>query len=265
VRLEGELTGGTADVIYGGKIDRVICDWKTGIERDHYGQLAAYAYCSRCESGMPESGVIYVVVLYVREQKIEITKITAVQIEAFAQQLAQALAQAGEVYRPGEVCVHCPRRLECDARLAQLDKVRDAVAVLRDGGSKAISREKIAEYWSYTRLIKSVIEDFEAAVRAEVAHGPLAISETKQLEIREYEREVLDPRVTIQSLTREGWEPEDIYPVLAVSKSSLSKAMAYKQGFGGAKAKAEFFGKLEAEGGIARVAYSSLKQVKRSV
>jgi len=261
--LESDITSGTADLLRADAEAVVVADWKSGRNRRAYRrQVEAYAYAARAKHGMPASGVVTAIIVWLRFAEFEVMHFTSEQLDAFRAGYLALERSVGKQFAPGEHCTGCPRALECEARSAYLRSAGSALVAAKDD---ALTPAKLAELYPQAQLLEKAIEAYRVALRLALADGPIPIGDGKQLELVEARRAVIDARLAWPVLEGAGFSEEDIARTISMSKGEVEavageKAPPREKG----KRKASIVRALEDAGALTHATFTKLQQTKRA-
>lgn len=255
--VESDLLTGHADIIGRDGDSLIVLDWKSGWLRQHKNfQMASYAHGARAKYGMPKSGIIKTVLVWLRYGEIDVADYDNQKLDQFAQIFKKQLTSIGKHYAAGEWCAYCPKRLDCGTYHAY---VRSAALTISE--SKEISRETLAELYSKSRLVKKAIDAYEKALRNELAHGPLALPDGKEISLASYEKATIDAVKAWPVLTKDcGFSRDDMAEVTHISKTAVEKIVNDRAPRGHkAKAKRLVIDNLKDAGAITMSGYQKIK------
>lgn len=227
VRLSGPMGDGTADVFgqYPNNGQVVIVDWKSGhVESDAYEQLLAYAHAAvhmfnpQVPEGQPLAKIVPVDLRYRQMLPYDVWPEDLAGLEF---RDAEIQKQAGKVYGPGDACVFCPRRYECEARVQY---IRASAKQLMDVGDSptTISDKEVGSLYIAAKAVESAAKDARAIIKSLVdERGPIATCNGKELAFKEGEKKTISAKEAWPVLQRHGFSDEDISNVLSVSKGAV--------------------------------------------
>ena len=249
MRLQSDLVKGTADVVSHDNKTAVVLDWKTGHgKQSHKHQLYGYAHALRAERGMPESGVITVFPVYLRDGEIDATHLDSGALDLWAEQLQEKVAQVGKLWGPGEGCKYCPRRLGCEARQVWLG----GCGAIVKGSAKTLQAGDLAALWPRVKEVEKACADYKAALRSVIeTHGEQDMGEGLVAYLQERKEATVDPAAARQVLLDSGWSKKMFQDALKMSKTSITKIIEQKSEKGqAAKNKREILQRLDAAGAL---------------
>lgn len=213
------LTGKPDIVMYSvedGVATAHVVDWKFGrYLSDAYNQVAQYAYLTKQyllrESIAREVDKIHASVFYVRMNKDKSWAFSDLHLEAWREQIDEALEQSGRVYCPGDSCTFCPSRFTCEPR-------RDWVtACIED-----VSRSGISADYSAYKVAKSAVDKYKAALDSLLDTGNEFVTDDgKKLVRKFYSSESVIPKRAVPVLRSMGLSAEDIVSSVNITKSAL--------------------------------------------
>lgn len=263
VPLESDITSGTADLLRADAEAVVVGDWKSGRNRRSYRkQVQAYAYAARARHGMPASGVITAIVIWLRHAEFEVLHFTAEHLDAFRADYLALERSIGKEFAPGDHCFGCRRSLECEARAAYLRSAGAALVAAND--SEALEPAKLAALYPMAQAVEKAVEAYRSALRLALAKGPLALEDGRQLELVDERRAVIDPRAAWPVLTANGFNDADIARTLTMAKGKIEsvagdKAPAKEKG----KHKAAILRALEQAGALTHATITKIQVAKK--
>lgn len=224
VRLSGPVTKGRADVVSATPEVLAFLDWKTGrVSDEHPGQLMAYADAARAQFFEPESGEVLAVEVWLRTRELKVERFTMAQLDGFRERLLEQIRKAGKEYNPGEHCRFCPHLAACDAREKWLQSTANAIAAAPETG--LADRELLGSLWERSRALRSALAQYEKAVDAALAEGPLELPGGARLEKRTTEYETLRAREAWPVLEDLGLTEDQIAGALSMRKSAVVDAI----------------------------------------
>ena len=261
VALESDITDGRTDLLRADDQAIVVGDWKSGrVRRSYRRQLQAYAYAARATFGMPSSGTITAVVVWLRFGEFEVMQFTDAQLDQFRVDFLALERQVGRQYAPGEHCTFCPRQFECEARTALLRSTTTALSVANED---ALTPERMAELYPRVQALEKAIEAYKTALRLQLARGPMDAGDGRQLELVEARRAVIDARLAWPVLQSVGFSDDDLARCVTISKGEVEavageKAPAREKG----KRKAALVRALEEAGALHHTTFTKIQITK---
>lgn len=262
VSLKSDLISGHVDLLHHDGDSAVITDWKSGWLRRHkHFQMASYAHGARAEFGMPKSGQITTVLVWLRYGEIDVANYDDARLDQFAEAMKAQLKEIGRHYAAGEWCAYCPRRLECDTRHAY---VQSAARSLSPLNKAELTPEKLVALWPQSRMLKKAIEEYESVLREQLSHGDLSGPDGISLCLAEIKKHAIDPRKAWSVLMWEcGFTQDDMARVLTVNKSAVETIAMEKAEHGmKGKAKVQTIDALKEAGAVTISSYRKI-EVKR--
>lgn len=266
-RLESEVMQikGTADMFHNDGSTMAVLDWKSNRQKAIVmDQVRGYATAAVDMYGMPDSGYVTIIVVWIRLGEYELYNLDADDILTFRQRLRYANQKVGKSYAPGDSCLYCPRQLECEARR---DMMRSAVWALAPHGKNQapVSREKLARLYPYAKMVKHALDAYNAALRVGLAEGPLSDGAGNELSLEEETRDKIDARKAWPILEGHGFDADDLAGCISISKTAVlrvtgDKATAGRKG----KAKAAITEQLREAGAITQKAHWAIRSKKES-
>lgn len=271
--LDSDLGNGTTDLmgcVTSDKEDEIghrhdltitIGDWKSGRNRREYRrQMQAYAYAARYSLGMPDSGKITAITVWLRFFEIDVLQFTDADLDNFRAEFVALTHNIGKAYAPGEYCVGCQRAHECPARDNFLRSAQTALVSATEDG---IAPARLAELYPQAQALEKMLEAYRVALKLALASGPLPIGGGKQIELVEARRCIIDPLIARPVLTANGFSDADIAQATTISKGTLETIIGDRapRGMKG-KNQAALIHALEGAGAITLQTYTKLQQTK---
>lgn len=260
--FEGVSIAGTADVLAAVKNRILVVDWKTGrVDSDYNAQLMGYAHCAMSiDESYTDATIITV---WVRQGQWDVVHVTWKQAESWAQELARRIRNGLGTFNPGAHCQYCRRAGSCPGRR---EMVRAACADLQvvewTPETRLAAGPKIGETLGRMRVIETAIEQFRAAVKADVmANGPLPTGPGRQLAILTVNKRDLNATKARPVLSQ--WlTPEEIDAETTISAAGCEAAAVAKAPKGqGAATKRAIAAALETAGAVV---VNEVKQLRES-
>ena len=229
VKLEGEVTRGTCDVLSCGPDWLAFLDWKTGWSGDpHQYQLMAYADAGRCAYGMPTSGYVTAVEVWIRLREYNTRNFTEAELDGFRARMSDQIRSAQSKhpqYAAGPHCKFCPHQHHCAPRDEYL---RSAVSMLAPTHEQpmALTREVIGQLYERRRAIERAVTAYDKLLDEELRQGPVPLGDGRELRLKEVEQDKLDGAMTARLLAGEfGFSELELSGVLSASKGSIERAV----------------------------------------
>jgi len=219
---------GHADVINRDGRTSVIADWKSGWSRTGYlDQMAGYAYCEWKQHGMPKSGKIITIIVWLRYGEIDVRHWTKEGIEQWESVLLDTFRDVGKHYGPGEACTFCPRQNECDARNEFL---RGASIALVETTPKELTPEVLGSLYPKAVALGNALDNYWTALNAAIkSNGTISVGDGREAYMLEVEKQKIDMVTAFKVLKDEFGVTKDEYSKCAtVSKSKVMKLIADK-------------------------------------
>lgn len=236
-----------------------IGDWKTGrVQRQYRRQMEAYAYAARQSLGMPKTGCITAVVVWLRFNEIEVIQLRYHDLNRFVLQFFNLAERIGKDYHPGEHCLGCQRSVECKAREEYLRSVHSSLAVAVENG---VTREKLAALYPRAKMLEHMLSEYKTALRLALAGGPIEIGGGNQLDLVESHRPMIDPVAARSVLLANGFTADEINSACSMSKTAI-EAMAAKRAKHGHKEQMQraIVSELEAKGALTKATFSRIEK-----
>lgn len=266
-RVESRLIHGTADVIFWNGEVLIIVDWKSGyVQSNYHNQLAGYAHGAVATFGMPTSRKVVIVTVWLRQGEVDTAHLDAEDLEKWEARYEAQIACIGRQYSPSDdSCIGCKRQLNCQARE---EFIRSAALSLApyENDQLAVPRETLGALYPKAKILERALDSYKTALRMTIQiDGPLIVGETKQLELREYTKILLDPRKSWPVMKAFGLLAHEINAVLRLSRDKLMKIVAGKappQAKG--QAKDDCLAALKEADAVTEIRYTKLAPVKRT-
>lgn len=245
VRLTADFLSGTIDVLVLASRKAVVVDWKTTYrEDDHSAQLYSYAFL--VFSNHLDIDEVEIFTAYLRDGSVLRKVLTRDWIMAWAEEVKHNILGHSELYRTGEHCLRCQRRIGCPA-IREIN--RQTIAELEQGAD-ILKRERIAELRPRVKLVEKVIKSFDEFVRADViANGPIPTVEGKELRALTMNFDHINI-VTAWSILQAEFTDAEMSEFVEVGKTAMLKAIAAKTVKGKGKAQDAFMDRLRAVGAV---------------
>jgi len=263
VALSSVLTEGTADFLSHDGKTAAVGDWKTGrVERNYRRQLMAYAYALRAERGMPASGEIVAVVVWVRLGTFDVERFTDTDLDDFRAGVVARSKDIGRVYNPGESCVYCPMRLECPARQSYLNA---SAGLLESMSPRAMTPADMGALYSRAKMLGAALDDYHGALKMLLKEGPVETGHGTVLQLKDVERDTIDPQRAWPVLTGLGLNDEDLARCVKMGKGALMDVVGERaeKGMKG-KRRAMVLKELENAEAISVTVHQQVEEVKPS-
>lgn len=264
-KLEGPVTVGTADILglaqlqADGHADETvhlaILDWKTGWSYDEHGyQLLSYADAAREVHGMPTSGYVTGIEVWLRHREYRIRNFTEPELDGFRERAKRQLELVGRQYAAGGHCKFCPRQNACPARDEYL-RASVTALVPADAEPKAITREVLGQLYERSKVIAKALRAYEQLLDAALKDGPIPLGAGRALALEPVEQDEIKA-VVAESVLRDklGWGDAELAEVLGATKSGLERVIKARVAKGGAAAEMRrVLGALREAGAIAKI------------
>lgn len=251
-----------------------IIDFKSGrVERDHFHQMAGYAYLACRRTGYELASATLV---NLRTKTTETFKWTIEELEKwFSSVVLGQIARYRDRYSPGAHCEFCPIRHSCEGRKAIVrsaleeltgvpaSKADVLLGELNNPAQRGIVGGEVASLFERLGMIEQAIEGFRQHVKENVKQlGPLDVGGGRVLKIIESNRDKLDP-VKSWPVVCEVLTEAEIAPAITLSKTKILDAVGAKVEKGKGKAKEAMMEQLKAAGAVSVTTSESLKIVKK--
>lgn len=265
VRLDGEVTCGTADVISVGVPDSAtparpsalgLLDWKTGWSGDeHQYQLMGYADAARAQIGMPVSGYITGFEVWIRSREYRTRNFSAIELDGFRERAQRQIELIGKQYAAGAHCKFCPRQHQCQARDEYLRGTVAALVPANPEQQRAITREVLGQLYERRKLVGRAIDAYDKLLDDALADGPVPLGDGRMLGLKSAEQDKLDGAIVAELLVTEfDFSSQDLSAVLNASKSGIERVVKSRVAKGGCAAEMRrILGRLREAGGVSKV------------
>ena len=217
---------GHADVSHYDESTMAILDWKSGrIRRDYSAQLIGYAAAAVEQFGMPKSGEVKVITVWLRDMEFEILTVTQDDMERLHHDIKRAELDIGKRYAPGDACGYCRRQLVCGARHEYLSSATSALMPIIDA---PLSAEQLPKLYTKSKMLRKALADYDKALKIALADGPLSDGNGNMLELVETKRDRLVSREAWPLLKHAGFSDDDITECVSMSKTAVLSMAADK-------------------------------------
>jgi len=263
VRLESDLVRGIADVLFMDGETMVIIDWKSGWVRLHVmTQLAAYAHAAVAEYGMPKSGVVTMIPVWLRFQEFDVRNISSDDLKAFEDAIHSQRKGIGKIWNPCDRCGYCRMRYECKARESY---ARSAISSLTEiGAGQLVTGQDLGRLYERSKELEKLLIDYKSALKIAIeADGEIARDDGSKLILDNRKRETISPREA-WPIARKHGVPHDALPdLVTMSKTKLLDAVAETAGKGkGAAAKRALLKDLQGADAIKTTISKTIQLIK---
>ena len=227
-----------------------LTDWKTTHrEDDHEAQILTQCECV-FEAYEDEIQSIETHLVYLRNEGVKRKRYTRDFVGQWREEFIHNTLEHPEVYRPGEWCGRCKRKVGCLA----LRAVNENTAAILSAPEYAanLSRPVIANLRPRVKMLKDVIDQFDAYVREEVlTHGPIPLGNGKELRAMDINTDKIGILKAWEILTAQ-FTDQELAGFVEVRKTALCKLIEASAPKGGkSKASAAFMDRLRAAGAVA--------------
>jgi hypothetical protein len=264
--LDSSLGGGTADIFSIDNHDNlthsiIIGDWKTGrLRRSHRRQMQAYAFAAREQCGMPTSGKITAIEIWLRFCETEVSQFTSNDLDRFRDDFLALEPLIGKRYNPGENCVGCQRIYECEAYTNYIKSAQESLMLLEQN---AISPQALARLYPQSKALEKMLINYKNALKLALADGALPISDDKEIYLSEQCRMRFEPSITRSVLTANNFTQTDIDEATTISKSKIDSIINIRNLKGNrAKQQRGILEQLKQAGAIQKITFAKLQERK---
>lgn len=202
-RVTGHFSKGTSDLVnIIGQLATL--DWKTGYGMvEHPNQLLGYADGLYREYGMPDSGYIYGVEVWVRFGTYREYFFSEERLLQFADEVKDAATRKS--FSAGPWCTYCPRFTNCDARTQLAQSTIDILNPAR--GTVQLTPEDIGAVWEQRGIVKKAVDDLEKLAKTLLSEGvEIPLPDGRKLGFIEQTRRKFDAAKTYEILTGEAFD-----------------------------------------------------------
>ncbi len=261
--LEGDGIIGRTDMFHNDGLTMATLDWKTNREEaDCMDQVRGYATAAVDQYGMPESGYVTCIVVWVRLGRWDIVNLNQQDIDNFKARLRYAEKRVGKSYAPGDSCMYCRRQLECEARQ---DFMRTAATSIATTAGGAMTRESLALLHPQSKMLRRALTAYGDALRVALQEGPLPDGEGKVLSLVESKRDTIDPLQAWPVLEGAGFDTEDLAGCIKMSKTAVLAVVGDRAGRGGkGRAKMALAEALRGSGAITQTVTMTVRAKKEN-
>lgn len=224
------LLRGTTDLValdYVGSVLQLlsVLDWKAGHQpSEHPNQLKSYAYVAREKYGMPASGYILAVEVWLRLGTFRVHKFTAAQLDAHRDKMLEQVALRGKQFGPGRTaCRYCPRQTSCEA----LDNYRrSAVAALVPvAANQAITPEFVGANFERVKMLEDAIGNYKNVLKQMLQVGPVSMPDGRKIVLEEQLQDEIIPSKAQVILDELKLAPHEKDLATSVTKGGLEKVV----------------------------------------
>lgn len=233
-----------------GHTQGVVVDWKnTWRDDDHTAQLLAYAWLL-LQSDSDMKSVIIIVPMLRLGKADPPREFSREWVESWEREFERNTLSHPEIFRPGEWCSRCRRKMTCPALL---EMNRQTVDVLASPGFEGmLTRETLPDLRVRVKLVKEAIALFEGFQRETIMEkGPLKLPNGKLLKAVERNIDVIGLRAAWPILQEAFPDDGDIEKVVTVGKTKLLELIGARapKGMKG-KSQDTFMERLDAAGAV---------------
>jgi hypothetical protein len=227
VPIKSDLVIGRTDVLHHDGDTGVILDWKSGrIRRNALNQVIGYGHAAADSFGMPRSGKITTIVVWLQFGEYEIRSVDREYLDQWGKAFQAQRKAIGKQWGPGDACTYCQRQLECGARAQYL---RATCNALERVDIKAITPAQIADLWDKSRMLKKALEQFESSARMHAANGGIELPDGRKLVIQTRKKHLVDPMVAWPIMKKKHhFTDQEIASVINVKKTAIEETAKEK-------------------------------------
>jgi hypothetical protein len=226
-KVKGRGIAGHVDVMQIGD-DIVILDWKSNrVKRDYTAQLTGYAAAAVEEYGMPESGRVTVVTVWLRFGEYDIRELSQEDIDRLYAKIDEARKDIGKRYAPGDACAFCRRQLVCEARHQYL---ASASATLMPLGSVELRPDLLPRLYQQAKMLRKALDAYDKALKMHLKEcGSAENGAGLLLELVETRRERIIPQEAWPCLVDAGLSEHELAYCMTMSKTKIMEIVGSKQ------------------------------------
>jgi len=198
----------------------VVIDWKSGrVEGDYSDQLLAYAYLLSWK--YPEAQSFKIVTAWLRDNRAPVKDVSLAVLADFEKRLIEA-ASSSE-YHPGEVCVNCNLRYECEAQTSLTRTSVEGMLAIGQKEGQEITPALVMSTYPRFKMVEKICKDFDKAVRNLVeTNGPMSIGDGRVLGFKEEERKTIALNLDV---LQQHLSMDTINEIVTVGKTKLMTAV----------------------------------------
>lgn len=243
-------------------VEARVLDWKGGYrtDADAEPQMRGYAYLA-CESFcLPKAQAT---VVWLADQTYQSWSWTRGELQQWAADTAERIAQWAGEYTVGDHCRYCPRFFGCPGQTAILRSTIEDLALI-DASPGLMELTRLAEIYPAVQNVERLCQAYRDLARNVIAaKGPIPMPEDMQLALVASNRETIDAKAAWSILTQQLTEDE-LSPAVTISKTKALKAISDKAPRGQkGNAKTAIVEALKAAGAITTKQIQSLRVVRR--
>ena len=217
----GIRLSGTADLVSVSGDLATVGDWKSGRETEHMEQVRAYAWLVAQEH--PEVENVSATLLWIRGEKAQSWNYGRAELNEWRERVVDTLVnpRRKNVYRPGEACTYCPKRVHCGPRK---EYERSALALFEGDGGVTVPNDEVPALYEKIQALERALKQARSEItkRVHAAGGTLAGKDGHVLTHQTRERKDLDVIKAWPILTQEF----DADEMAQMVKVSLPKALS---------------------------------------
>jgi hypothetical protein len=261
-KLKGDGIQGTADLFSQDSQTMTILDWKTNrIKRDAMPQVKGYGACAVDQYGMPESGTVDVIVVWLRFGEYEVKRLAQDDIERFYHEIERAKLRVGKDYSPGEACTFCKRQLECRARCDYSRAAAASLCVVPSDSS--LTPAMLGGLYHKAKFLKAALAAYDKALKMALREADITDENGDTLTLEVATRDKIDPLAAWPELVGAGFTEEELASCVSIGKTAALKIYGNKAAKGQkGKAKAQLIDRLREAGAIQQTSFETVKVKK---
>jgi hypothetical protein len=197
----------------------VVVDWKaTYRDDDHTAQVLTYAWLLL--ENNPFMPKVTVIVPMLRLGKADPPLVLPRDwVMIWMKEFEHNTLRHPEIFRPGEWCTRCHRKMECPA-LKQMNQ-QTAEVLSERGFEKILSRQTLPDLRVRVKLLEDAINCFKAYQREEIIeNGPLSLGNGKLLKATQRKLDVIGLQAAWPLLQKE-FSDVDMETFIGISKTKM--------------------------------------------
>jgi hypothetical protein len=225
--LEGSGIRGHADVFGRDETVMTVLDWKSNrVKRDYRAQVVGYGAAAVDQFGMPESGEVKVVTVWLRFFEFEVITVTQDDVERLYHDIERAKLEIGKRYAPGDPCGYCRRQLVCNARHEFLASATSALMPVASGVE--LTPEMLGKLYHKSKMVAKALKAYDAALRMQLRQGALSDGEGSLIELVQSKKDKVMPREAWPLLVQNGFSEDELAKCVTMSKTKVMEVVSAK-------------------------------------
>lgn len=257
------LTGHTDLAVVRGNEWLAVLDWKLGFKpSEHPNQIRGYARLARDRWGMPATGYVYGIEVWVRLGEAITHKFTDHQLDLLTVELQEQVRLGPKQYGPGfDACRYCPRQNACEALNEWRRGSVSALAPVSQ--NQPITRELVGSLFERKKQLDAALRQYDKVLESMLAEGPVPMGDGRYITQQAQEVDVIRPSEALEFFERVlEMQPHELDEAVSISKTALGRVVKARVAKGqGAAAERRVITALRAKGAIRK----GIRQQKRIV